>query len=230
MKRFDRILWRINGVLLLFAVAAGIILLIWGLAQTFFYSANEHKDAAVVDINQGTHQREYLNLGNSTKMTGLSVVRMPLNSDTSYRSFSSESSGGRTRNFLFIDFSSMSSKWLFDGFQRLILNEHDLYASLNNSGTNVVGSIYEVVASDTNGDGKVTEDDQVAAFWGTPDGKDVIEVVSSAKRILSVEQVTDTEVLIIYQQEKSTVALLLSTSTGKKIREGQLPMQQTADK
>jgi hypothetical protein len=230
MKRFDRILWRINGVLLLFAVAAGIILLIWGLAQTFFYSANEHKDAAVVDINQGTHQREYLNLGSSTKMTGLSVVRMPLNSDTSYRSFSSESSGGRTRNFLFIDFSSMSSKWLFDGFQRLILNEHDLYASLNNSGTNVVGSIYEVVASDTNGDGKVTEDDQVAAFWGTPDGKDVIEVVSSAKRILSVEQVTDTEVLIIYQQEKSTVALLLSTSTGKKIREGQLPMQQTADK
>ena len=215
---------------MLFAVAAGIILLIWGLAQTFFYSANEHKDAAVVDINQGTHQREYLNLGNSTKMTGLSVVRMPLNSDTSYRSFSSESSGGRTRNFLFIDFSSMSSKWLFDGFQRLILNEHDLYASLNNSGTNVVGSIYEVVASDTNGDGKVTEDDQVAAFWGTPDGKDVIEVVSSAKRILSVEQVTDTEVLIIYQQEKSTVALLLSTSTGKKIREGQLPMQQTADK
>ena len=230
MKRFDLILWRINGVLLLFAVAAGIILLIWGLAQTFFYSANEHKDAAVVDVNQGTHQKEYLNLGGSTKMTGLSVVRIPLYSDTSYRSFSSESSGGRTRNYLFIDFSSLSSKWLFDGFQRLILNEHDLYASLNNTGTNIVGSIYEVVASDTNGDGKVTEDDQVIAFWGTPNGKDVVEVVSSAKRILSVEQVTDAEVLIIYQQEKSTMAMLLSASTGKKIKESQLPMQQTTDK
>ena len=216
--------------MLLLAIASGIILLVWGLSQTFFSSSNERQDAAVVNVNQGTHQKEYLNLRGSTKMTGLSVVRMPLNSDTSYRSFSSESSGGRTRNFLFIDFSSMSSKWLFDGFQRLILNEHDLYASLNNSGTNIVGSIYEVVASDTNGDGKVTEDDQVAAFWGTPDGKDVIEVVSSAKRILSVEQVTDTEVLVIYQKEKSTVAMLLSASTGKKIRESQLPMQQTADK
>lgn len=163
-------------------------------------------------------------------MTGLSVVRMPLYSDASYRSFSSGTSGGRTRNYLFIDYSSMSSKWLFDGFQRLILNEHDLYASFNNSSTNIVGSIYEVVASDTNGDGRVTEDDQTAVFFGTPDGKEVKEVVSSAKRILSVEQVSDTEVLIICQQEKSADALLLSTSTGRKIREGQLPMKQTADK
>jgi len=229
MKHFDRILWRINGILLLFAAASGVILLVFGLLSAIsFGSSNARKDAAIVNIDQSTHQKEYFFLGSSSEIKGFSIVRIPLHSDTSYRSFSSygSSGGGLVRNYLFIDYSSMSSKWLFDGFKRLILNVYDFHASLNNNNTNIVGSLYVVVTSDTNGDGRITEDDRAAVFFGTPDGKGVGEVIPPINRILSIEQVTDSEALIIYQKEQSTMALLLSTSTGKQIREAKLPMKQ----
>jgi hypothetical protein len=231
MKRFDRILWRINGVLLLLAAASGVVLLIFGLVSAMFFdSSNERKDAdaAIVNIDKSTRQKEYLFLGDSSEIKGLSIVRLPLYSGTAYRSYSSygSSGGGLVRNYLFINYSNVSSRWLFDGFKRLILNAYDCHASLNNNKTNIVGSFYVVAASDTDGDGRVTENDRAAVFFSTPDGNEVAEVIPPTNRILSIEQVTDTEALIIYQKEQSTIALLLSTSTGKQVREAKLPMKQ----
>src|SRR5450759_4053254 len=99
MNRFDHILWRINGVLILIAAISGVSLCGFVVVQMLPGSSHERKNAAVVNVDQGTHEKEYLRLGSASNMKGASVVRMPLYSDTDYGSFSSRSSGGNTRNY-----------------------------------------------------------------------------------------------------------------------------------
>jgi heme/copper-type cytochrome/quinol oxidase subunit 2 len=61
MKRFDRILWQINGILLLIATVSGVVLLVFGfLATMLFDSSSERKDAdaAMVNVDKNTNQKE----------------------------------------------------------------------------------------------------------------------------------------------------------------------------
>lgn len=228
MNRFDHILWRINGVLILIAAISGVSLCGFVVVQMLPGSSHERKNAAVVNVDQGTHEKEYLRLGSASNMKGASVVRMPLYSDTDYGSFSSRSSGGNTRNYLFIDYTDMSSRWLLEGFSGLILDAHDLRARINNNDQDITGSIYEVITSDTDANGRIKTDDHVAAYFGSPDGKQIKEIVPPSNRILSVEQVSDIEVLIIYQQDHTTTAALFSTQNGMKIRESRIPIKENS--
>ena len=226
MKRFDFILWRINGVFLLLAICAGIMLMSWGFFQILGESSRAQKNAAVVNVDQNTHKKEYLHLGNTFEIKGSTIVRMPLYIDSSAREFSSGSySGGRVRNYLFVNYANMSSKWLFDDFKRLIPNKNDFNATLTKRDSAIVGTIYQIVASDTNGDGQVNEDDKISIVFGSPDGQNLSEIIPSVDRVLSIDQVTDSEALIIYQQAQSTSALLVSTATGKKVLESMLPLK-----
>lgn len=228
MNRFDHILWRINGVLLLIVAISGVSLCGFGVFQMILGSSHERKDAAVVNVDQNTHKKEYLRLGGASNMKGTSVVRMPLYSDSDYGSFSSRSSGGNTRNYLFIDYTDMSSRWLLESFSGLILDAHDLHAGIKNNDQDITGSIYEVIASDNDANGRITIDDRVAAYFGSPDGKQIKEIVPPSSRILSVEQVSDTEVLIIYQQDHTTTAALFSAQNGMKIRESRIPIKENS--
>ncbi len=225
MNRFDQILWRINGVVFLLMLLCGIIIVVIAICQSFLWTSNQHKDAAVVNVNQSTHEKEYLHLGRADLFKGMSTIRIPLYADSNYRSSYSSSSGSRVRNYLFLDSSSMISHWLFQGFSRLITECHDLRSPLINTEKNVVGSVYEVVVSDSNHDGRIDTDDQVAVFFASPDGKQIVEIVPPAELIVSVEQVSDTEFLIVYTMQKSTVGAVFSVQTGEKIREAKIPLQ-----
>jgi hypothetical protein len=126
------------------------------------------------------------------------------------------------RNFLFIDYSDLSSWWLFDGFQQAILKEHALRAEPDGKDKRVIGTILEVAPVDTDGDQRVTGHDLISVFFTGADGKKPIEIVSSSDRILSVDQVTNNEVLITYQRGTAATAALFSAQSGTKIKEAPL--------
>jgi hypothetical protein len=198
MNKFDRILWRINGILFLIVLLFGILPLLWSLSESLGRRPTQAHGAAIVNQTQGTHEREFLHLGSPSRITGTSMLRVPLQSEVPSRASSFKSSGfeSHNRNFLFIDHSDLSSWWLFEGFEQAIIREHDLRVEPAGNDKRVIGTIFEVVTTDTDGDHRITANDRVSVFFSGADGKKPIEIVSSSDRILSVDQVTNNEVLI----------------------------------
>jgi hypothetical protein len=226
MNRFDKILWRINGVVFLLMLLGGSILVVIALCESFIHSTNQNKDAAVINVNQGTHEKEYLHLGGADLFNGTSTVRMSLYADSNYRGSWSSSSGGRIRNYLFLDSSKMTSRWLFQGFTNLIVECHDLRSPFKSVEKNVVGSVYEIIDSDSNHDGKIDTDDQPAAFFASSNGQQITQIVPPSERIVSVEQLSAAEFLIVYTMQKSTMGAVFSVETGKKLREAKIVLDE----
>jgi|ERR1700719_4837603 len=225
MNRFDRILWRINGVLFLALLVFGLLPLLWNLGGWRSHRPLHENAPAIVSESQGTHEKELLHLGAPSRVTGTSIFRIQISSEATSRG-SSFSKGGYpscVRNYLFVDYSDLSSWWLFETFDHAILKEHDLRAKLDGDYRPVISTVFEVATTDTNGDQRITEDDQVAAFFSTADGKKPIEIVSPSDRILSVDQVTNDQVLIVYQRGTKATAALFSTHDGAKLKESPLP-------
>lgn len=226
MNKFDRILWRINGVLFLALLIFGLLPLAWSLDELGVHRPLQENGPTIVSGAQGTHEKEFLHLGAPTRIAGTSVLRTPLYSEAPSRGSSSfKGSGDRAyiRNYLFVDHSDLSSWWLFEAFDRAILKEHDLRAEVEGKDKRVIGTVFEVATADTNGDHRITEEDHVAAFFSAADGKKPIEILSSSDRILSVDQVTNNQVLIVYQRGAAVIAALFSTQDGAKIKESPLP-------
>jgi len=226
MNKFDRILWRINGVLFLVLLIFGLLPLVWSFVEFRIHPPLRGNGPAIVNQAQGTLEKEFLHLGPPTRINGISVVRMPLHSEAASKgsSFSSHSGDAHTRNYLFVDHSDLSSWWLFETFDRAILKEHDLRADVDGKDKRVIGTIWEVATTDTNGDHRITEEDHIAAFFSAADGKKSIEIIPPSDRILSVDQVTNNQLLIVYQRGAAVTAALFSTQDGSKIKESPLPI------
>lgn len=227
MNKFDRILWRINGVLFLALLVFGLLPLVWSFIEFRTHPPLQGNGPAIVNEAQGTHDKEFLHLGPPTRISGTSVLRIPLYSEKPSRGSSSFRAGedrSHTRNYLFVDYSDLSSWWLFETFDRAILKEHDLRAEVDGKDKRVIGTIFEVATTDTNGDHRVTEDDHIAAFFTAADGKKSIEIIPPADRILSVDQATNNQLLIAYQSGAAVAAALFSTQDGSKIKESPLPI------
>ena len=205
---------------------AGGIVAVSALCVSFSYSAHQHEDAAVVNVNQATHEKEYLHLGDAHLFNGASIARMSLYADSSYRGSYSSSSGGNVRNYLFLDLAKMTSRWLFPGFTNLIVECCDFrspFKRVDNGGEiNVVSSVYEVIDSDSNNDRKINMDDQPSVYFASSDGKQTGQIIPPSDHILSMEQLSSTEFLIVYTKKKSTMGSIFSVDTGKKLREAKL--------
>jgi hypothetical protein len=114
---------------------------------------------------------------------------------------------------------------LFDGFGQVIVKEHDLRVASGGNDKTVVGTIFEVATTDTDGDHRVTEHDRVSVFFTPANGKKPVEIIPASDRILSVDQVMNTEVLITYQRDAVATTAVFSVQTGAKINESALPIK-----
>jgi hypothetical protein len=228
MNKFDRTLWRINGVLFLVILIFTVWFVAGDAAHSFFRRSRPPKDATIVKEAQGTHEKEFLNLGDAVRIKGMPFLRMPLRDEppSAGASSSFKSGGTRIRNYLFLNHSDLSSWWLFPRFDWVISHVHDLRAEAGGNDKNVISTLYEVISADTDGDGRLTANDREAVFFTGPDGKKPVEIVSSTDGILSLEQVTPVEVLIIYQRDESVTAAVFSVQDGSKIREAPLPIKE----
>jgi hypothetical protein len=225
MNKFDRILWRINGVLFLVILMFGIFPLVWSLTESFRSRPYRQVEPRIVNKPQGTNDKEFLHLGDASRVRGTPFLRLSLRSEAQY-SLSSKGRDGRIANYLYLDNGDLSSWWLFDGFDRLISQVHDLRAEGGGNDKPVIATLFEVISTDTDGDHRLTTNDREAIYFSGPDGKKPIEIIPPTDGILSVEQVAPMNVLVIYQRDQVVTAGLFSTKDGSKVKESKLPIQQ----
>jgi hypothetical protein len=224
VNKFDRILWRINGLLFLALLAFGVVQLASVLIATRVHHSLIAEDTALFPSATRAAENEVFRLGWPSRIPGTSIVRMPLYGEVPSTGSSFKASGSHqwTRNYLFMDYSDLSSWWLFEGFKQRITKDHDMREEIETDKKRVISTIFEVVRSNGSDDHSLSAEHPVAALFTGADGKKPIEIVSPSDRIISIDQVPNNQVLIVYQRGSVVTAALFSTQTGEQVKESTL--------
>lgn len=224
MNAFDRVLWRINGVLVLAGCLGIALVALYVFYPSAFFTADRNPEALWVEAGDD-FEKSYLHLGDGSLLAGVPVLRCPL--------YDSEPSGKRLRysrqreirNYLFIDSTSLKSWWLLPDDSAFIVGHHDLFKPRGGDGKTVVSTLYQVALEDSNGDGRIDADDRVSVLFSTNRDAPPVNLTGDSKKILSIYQVSDSEALIMVQTDDGAEALVIQIESGKRVRESSIALR-----
>ena len=225
MNTFDRILWRINGILIFIGVLSILLLVGYVFTQSSLFSSRQKEEAAVITTDE-KQEKQYLELRRGSVLTGTDILRSPLSEIQSGGSFSSSGYGGFTRNFLFVNPPDLKSWWLLPDHKGIIQESHDLSNPRSGDSRRVVASIYEIITKDTNGDGRISSDDHSRAYFSTNAAGSGLELTKDSIRVIAVEQVTDSEAIVLFQPPTETRATTFLITNGNTVSEAVIPLKQ----
>jgi hypothetical protein len=77
MNTFDRILWRINGILIFIGVLSILLLVGYVFTQSSLFSSRQKEEAAVITTDE-KQEKQYLELRRGSLLTGTDILRSPL--------------------------------------------------------------------------------------------------------------------------------------------------------
>jgi hypothetical protein len=198
-NRFFVIINRINSVLLLvvFLLAAG------GLIVTFFMESQWRRSRSIEvqdKSEQGKTEKINLRLGHIEQVHGAPIQFVRLETETKGGKFSSGGYPDVTRNIMFLTKGLKQARWLFPKHHFVIkaidqLREKEGYEKKDPTRA----LYYEVIKEDSNGDGKLSEDDNSVVAVSKIDGSGYVELISGLQRTIghqTVNQGTELAVLI----------------------------------
>ena len=197
MKVFDQILWRINGLLILGATLLIGVLGLYAIYEIFKDKTRDRNVWNVVTVNEETIEEENLGLGNFSKIDGTGYFLAPLVSNESIHRGAYSKASSSTRNYLFYSSAEGSSHWLFSENTYLIVDREELSKELEEgSQRSVIGHLYTVVQSDSNGDSLLTHLDEKTLYISGESGTDLTPIVEEVISLLGIHQVTDQRVFL----------------------------------
>jgi len=225
MNKFDKVVWRINGVLILcVAVAAGFVMF-FASYEIFKSKSRDRKVRNVINVNKETQKKEYVFLGSFSEIEGRKIFICPLLANQKYdRSYYSKSASSM-RNYLFFNPSDTSSKWLLESNNWLINHKRAIYTNFGKGKEKLTKSFfYEIVQKDSNGDGKLNHDDHKSVYFSNFNGTNLIAVLDETTDILGINQLDDKESVIFHRKDKKGQAIVVDNSTGRIIKKSDLPL------
>jgi hypothetical protein len=126
------------------------------------------------------------------------AVAAPMSASFAYRS-------RFAKNILFIDTQSNKSSWLFSKNAQLIeeyfsfpRTNYSLF--INSEKSEAKAIFYKVIDSDTNGDGKVTSQDNKSLAVSDTAGRYYKVIVKDISRVISIKEVGENKLMIVYQK------------------------------
>ena len=221
MNRFDKVIWRINGVIFLCigVVGAGMLTLAaYELGRDIF---RERHVNSLINIRE---EEETLFLGAFTPVDGRDIYISELRADQTYdRSYFSKSASS-VRNYLFFDPSDGSSHWLLDSNDRLIVRKHEVVRNPDDCDDRIVNAFYfEIAGKDTNQDGLLNRKDRESVLLCRYDGKNAVTVIENTDIILGIGRVDSIRSVIFHVIDEKHYALTVNNRTGEVIKQSDLP-------
>ncbi len=211
---------RVNSVLFLVVLLGGVVLI---LTVMFQVSPWEKRGSVEVTENSDAEEvnRVELILNGIESIDGQDAQYVQLNSKSSGGKFSSGGYSGRElRNVLFFRGPQLETNWLFETHSFLIndfsqLKAHNDYSS--NGPTKVL--FVEVIKQDSNGDGKLSEDDLSIIGLAKPDGTRYKEIETNIKSVIDQSINAEGELLILVQVGSEVLLKKYSLNDFNKISE-----------
>ena len=136
--------------------------------------------------------------------------------------FGSGKEASSHRNYIFINTTDKSTRWLLPTNQYLFLSANDIKEA-ESPDSKVIGIQYRIVKDDTDEDGRLTQNDKVAFGLSDIDGSNFTEVISGIDEFLSNEQPAPDTLLLIYRSDGKNLLSEIKISEKKVIQTKELP-------
>jgi hypothetical protein len=218
-QRFFRYIWRINGVLILFA--AGVIILGVGsfLIQEFGFSAARNRAADAGIAVAGPNVKSDLVLSRASFVEGTQVMRAELHRFPGEVKFSSGYSS-ETRNILFIEPGQKAAHWLLSDNEHIVVDSSDITEQTASNEKRVVVTAVLVKSA--------TEPSESAfgkLLLFDPAGKKIVEVADHV-RTIQVASIKAGELSILYERDKRLFLDGFDPQSMAKLREQEIEVPQ----
>ena len=187
---FFKWVWRYNGLVI--AVAATLILgiILWEMTSDLRRSLNPRVTNVVAipsPTADGTPadpadlvERTYFSGSLRTNRKSLYAMRL-YREQTYTNNYVSKDSTGNLINYVIVDSTTGTTRPLFEGNERLILDHYDLKTYPPRGESYGVGTILTVVETDTNGDGRLSRNDTWSTYFVDPDWTGPVKLLESVE-------------------------------------------------
>ena len=224
LEKYDKVVWRINGTLLLLACMGTILVCAivgYKLLKEVFGTRQVHD---IVNVDKDTKKEEYLRLGYFHALKGTDLILVPLSSEQKYEVGTySKSSHVQARNYLVFNSKNKESYWVWKSNDYLVLEETRIYDQIKDEKAQKTrGLVFEFIGADSNADRMMDDEDKKSIEYFDLSSKKSVPVLSPVDRLVGVEQTGDDEVLFFYSRSgksyfKSLAVSSLSLSDEKEI-------------
>lgn len=208
MKRFFRIVWKINAVFILLAgllliLGLGMVLVSFMLPRTF-----DGPSISVTKPGETAHEDEKLVVSTVEELAGTAIVRCQVQTSGTGRSEMSSFGSGTSsviRNYLFYDLATDQQTSLFPTTEAVISDCTDYYFPDQPSDKRTVKWTSFVFADkDTNHDGRISNDDLKSLAVTHADGTDYNVYLSNLDQVLKTDLANENTLIVFYEQNGST--------------------------
>jgi hypothetical protein len=227
---FFYFVWQFNALAIAGAAVVCVLLGVYAVVTIFNQKTRPRRVTNVVNVGEQENISEEFTLGNPTTIAGAQYVRVPLyrgqSFSTSGSSLYSKSSEQNVVNYLFLNFSSNESRWLFENAGQLLISSQLLSNKLKtmpDEQSVTVGIVYSVVERDSNGDNRLTGNDAISLAASAVDGTNYRKLIEGIERLYSVQQIADDRLLVLYQKNQQTISELYSVPALMRLQQSSVP-------
>ena len=223
--RFDKILWRINGLIFLgLAVMAALVLGYFGY-NILKEKLSQRYVGNIVNVNSETPKKESIRLGRFNRIRDREYFICPLYGDQSYNRSYYKKSASSIRNYLFFHSGTGQSHWLLESNEWLITEIREISESMaKEASTQVNAFVYQIIEGDSNGDGLLNRDDRVSVYISDYKGQELKRVLPDAEEVFGVEQVNTNSIVIFYSKGDKSFAHTIDYRSGTILSHVDLPL------
>ncbi len=198
MERLFQNIAKINSVLLLLILIGAGISIAW-----VTWSSTQWQRRGAIEVPTGdatSKEKVLLNFERVQDIVGANTQMMLLSAEEKSGKISSGGYGSETRNVLFLSGVEKKARWLFSKQNNLILVAEQLQKETEGSKKEPTQALYfEYVTTDTNGDGKLSAQDQAIIGLSKPNGLGFVTILSNVTRVLSHEILDSQKLSVVYQ-------------------------------
>lgn len=215
LEKYDKIVWRVNGSLLLLACIGAILVCSvvgYKLMIEVFGNRQVHD---IVNVDQNTKKEEYLRLGYFHSLKGTDLILIPLTSEQKYEaSYYSKSAYSHARNYLVFNSTSKEGYWIWKSNSFLVLEDIKIHNQIKDEKTQKArGLVFEFVEKDSNTDNVLDGNDKKSIQYFDLATKKSVPVISQVDRSIGVQQTGDDEVLFFYSRTGKSFFRSLTVSS-----------------
>lgn len=225
MKRFFRIIWKVNAILICLVglmLTAMLAFGLFGMAQSMTRT-NESGAVAVHTEPPSAKETANLTIDKAEELDGTRIVRCSVQSGNPERgkigSFSSGYTASATCNYVFYDLTTNQPTTLFPTNNNVVVESQDFYFPAEPCDKRVTKwTSYVVADKDTNHDSFISSDDLKSLAIAHADGKDYHVFLSDLDRVLKTELIGENDFYVFYEQDKSIFVTRIDLAAQKIIQ------------
>jgi hypothetical protein len=223
-RRFFSVLWRANAVLIFVAGIMGSLVLAFVLFLMWQEATRSRHASDVLNVASNEIEGSTTSLGGFDPIEGTPVLRAELFIEQEYE-FSAGSKDTRsTQNYLYYNPTENTTNWLLPGYKGIILATHELPADdYREVRTPPKVVLYELVDRDTNGDGKLTQNDRRDIAVSDPAGTRLTRVLKDVEGFNGGHLAEGgADVLVFYRSAGALHVARIDSVTGKVLHESDI--------